>query len=412
MPIFRYQALNADNQLVAGHVAADAVAQAIAQLEATGLRVQSIGFAPPDDDVQELGPTIIGVARSDSQHHGATPDSAAERSLLESHLASVLEQSRPLLPALRAYAEEMPDNRRKRELQDVCHIIQMGDASEAVRDLAALPEYWIPLLSSAGPSNDAGRVLRGFLDESRLADALAGHWRRALIYPCVIVLMALTVLGGFALIIVPQFKEIYYDFDFEVSRLTVFIMNAADAFADGTLLKVTIAVACAAGFVYLFRRWIPESIRSYVVDRVTAIFGRSTAVAQFTRFSAELLEAGLDVPRATRIAASASRRPSLRTAGWQLAHALETDAAGIPYHSARRLTATAIHALRTPISPSARVALLKELSLIYARRAERKLSWTRGIFEPLAIMVVGLIVGIVVLALFIPLIDLINNLSG
>jgi type IV pilus assembly protein PilC len=107
-----------------------------------------------------------------------------------------------------------------------------------------------------------------------------------------------------------------------------------------------------------------------------------------------------------------SRRPSLRTAGWQLARALETDAAGIPYHSARRLTATAIHALRTPIPLSARVAILKELSLIYARRAERKLSWTRGIFEPLAIMVVGLIVGVVVLAIFIPLIDLINNLSG
>jgi type IV pilus assembly protein PilC len=412
MPIFRYQALNADDQLVSGHVAADAVAQAIAQLEASGMHVQSIGFAPADGDVLELAPKVIGVSRADAQSHGPTPDPAAERSLLESHLASVFEQSRPLLPALRAYAEEMPDNRRKRELQDVCHIIQMGDAAEAVRELAALPEYWIPLLSSAGPSNDAGRVLRGFLEESRLADALAGHWRRALIYPCIIVLMALAVLSAFALIIIPQFKDILYDFDLNLSSMTLFIINAADAFADGTLLKVLIGIAGAASFVYLLRRWIPESIRSYVVDRVTAIFGRSTAVAQFTRFSAELLEAGLDVPRAIRIAASASRRPSLRTAGWQLAHALETDAAGIPYHSARRLTATAIHALRTPIPPSARVALLKELSLIYARRAERKLSWTRGIFEPLAIMVVGLIVGAVVLALFIPLIDLINNLSG
>ena len=60
----------------------------------------------------------------------------------------------------------------------------------------------------------------------------------------------------------------------------------------------------------------------------------------------------------------------------------------------------------------ARIHLLKELSAGYAQRVRERFSWTGGIVEPLAIAMVGLIVIGVVLALFLPLIQLVNNLSG
>ena len=59
-----------------------------------------------------------------------------------------------------------------------------------------------------------------------------------------------------------------------------------------------------------------------------------------------------------------------------------------------------------------RVRLLKEVSGCYADRTRNRLSWTQGVVEPIAILFVGFVVGVVVLALFLPLIDLINNLAG
>jgi type IV pilus assembly protein PilC len=63
------------------------------------------------------------------------------------------------------------------------------------------------------------------------------------------------------------------------------------------------------------------------------------------------------------------------------------------------------------IADDARVALLRELSRVYSERALARTSWTRGIVEPLAILFIGANVGVVVLALFLPLISLIQGLS-
>lgn len=74
------------------------------------------------------------------------------------------------------------------------------------------------------------------------------------------------------------------------------------------------------------------------------------------------------------------------------------------------LTFTILHALGSG-EQRARIRLLREIGACYAERARRRFSWTRGIVEPLAIVVIGLVVGTVVLALFLPLISLIQGLA-
>ena len=76
------------------------------------------------------------------------------------------------------------------------------------------------------------------------------------------------------------------------------------------------------------------------------------------------------------------------------------------------LTSTVQYALQTDMPAPVRVRLLKEVSSCYADRTRHRLSWTCGIVESIAIGVVGVVVGLAVLALFLPLVDLINNLSG
>ena len=76
------------------------------------------------------------------------------------------------------------------------------------------------------------------------------------------------------------------------------------------------------------------------------------------------------------------------------------------------LTATVLHALNAGISTPARIRLLREISNCYADRVRIRLSWTRGFIEPVSILIVGALVAVVVIALFLPLVSLINALSG
>jgi len=58
-----------------------------------------------------------------------------------------------------------------------------------------------------------------------------------------------------------------------------------------------------------------------------------------------------------------------------------------------------------------RVRLLREIAQVNAEKVRLRLSWTRGLVEPVAIIVIGLVVASVVVSLFLPLIKLIQGLS-
>ncbi len=411
MPTFRYQALNAEQQLVVGQLQADGVGQAIAQLEAAGLAVQSIGFAAAESSADEP-PRVVGVAIDATRRPGPVPDANVERAALQTHMTRVITQSQAIVPALRAFADEMPPGRRRRELLAVCRILDQGDATAAATALAVLPEYWIPLLSAASSSSDPGRILREFLDESQRADELRRQWRLTLAYPAIVAAIALLVLLGFAAFVAPQFYEIFQDFNLSLPGLTIFIINASRWIVSPEGLLTIGVVAAVVAILVVGPRLFPESFGAWVNDRLGNLFGRSTAIAQFSRFLADLLDAGMDAPSALRIAGFTSRRPRLRAAGWSLARDLDAGAAAPPRRDQHPLTATLVYALRSDIPTASRVHLLKELSSSYADRVRNRLSWTQGVIQPIAIAAIGAIVGLVVIALFLPLVDLINNLSG
>src|SRR5262245_52462097 len=114
MPLFRYHALDTDGKPVGGDLEADGVYQAVTELQARGLRVQSIALA-----------TIPSTESADANaraadHAIASPrgvnGEGLERSVLRSHMATILERGRTILPALMAYADEMPSGWQRRQL--------------------------------------------------------------------------------------------------------------------------------------------------------------------------------------------------------------------------------------------------------------------------------------------------------
>jgi type II secretory pathway component PulF len=409
MPWFRYHALNAEQQIVVGYVDADGVQQAIVQLEAAGLAVQSIGFASAEAAVGEAAPVV--VSRRTPLRDPMPLDASVEQDALQSHLERVIQQSQPIVPALRAFAAEMPPGEQREQLLGVCRILEGGDPRVAAAALTELPEYWIPLLSAAASASDPARVLHDFLVESRRADQLRRQWRVTLAYPTAILILAAAILVAFSFLIIPMFRDMFDDFGLDLPDATSALLKFSEFITNNwAFLLIILAAAALAAFGR--RRILPASWREGASDFFGSVFGRSTAIARFARFTADLLDAGLSVPDALRIAGFTSRRPPMRRAGWRLANEIEAGRGGSRQAFEGPLTATMLYALQANVSPAARVRLLKELSGAYADRAERWWSWTRGVVEPLAILLIGGVVLMVVFALFLPLIDLINNLSG
>jgi type II secretory pathway component PulF len=395
MPNFIYQALNEQRELIVGKVQADGVQQAIAQLEANGLAVQSIRIE-----------TLKTWAPEPSL--SADYDASAAEAVLQRQLATLLQRGRTLTPALRAYLEELPAGDERRELSAVCNAIDSGDAAAASQAMTALPEYWIPLLCAAAASGDAGRVIRDFLRDSHEAAEFRGQRWRNVAYPTIVALVALAVAVMLSWVVLPVFREVFYEFGICVPVLTAWLIAAGNWMvswqgAATVAIAVLIAILAAAGSL--------PGLKHLRASRWGSWFGRSTAIAQFTRFTAELLGAGVNRGDAVRIAAHTTRHPAMQGAGWDLAAALEADAPDPP-PKLRPVPTTAAYALQADLPSAARQRLLLEISGCYADWTSRRRWWSRGLIGPAAILVVGIAVGFVVLALFIPLVTLVNSLVG
>jgi type IV pilus assembly protein PilC len=411
MAHFQYQALNADQQRVAGKLHAESVAAAVAQLEASGLTVQAIGYATSDADSNENTPTLERTA-SDAPFRDAAPGGlSVEQVALQQHMEWVIQRGQAIVPALRAYAEETTSGFRRQQLLAVLEILNRQDAVQAAIAVRALPAYWIPLLGAAATARDPGRILREFLSESQRAEDLRRQWFLTLAYPLAVAGVAVAVMTALSFLVIPVFREIFMGFGLKLPPLTQFVFTIAEWITSGRiLLATTLAIALGALALWLVRL-LPASVRDSLSDRFGTPLGRSTALARFSQFAADLFEAELEVPNVLRLAGFATDSARLRRAAWRLASEIEAGGEIAVAKYRHLLTATVVHALRLETPTASRIRLLREVSGCYTQRAWLHFSWTRGLIEPIAVCLVGIVVGGTTIALFLPLMSLIQGLS-
>jgi type II secretory pathway component PulF len=118
------------------------------------------------------------------------------------------------------------------------------------------------------------------------------------------------------------------------------------------------------------------------------------------------------MPDALRIAGRTAKGGRLRQASQYLASLLESGDVATAQRWRRPVTATVFYAITAEMPTPARIRLLHEIANCYVDRARSRVSWSQGILGPLTIFIIGFVVAFVALSLFLPLINLINILSG
>lgn len=400
MPTFHYQAWNIEQQPITGELQADTVQDAIAQLEARGLTLQSIGYAVAE-------PILPNTPRAATDAGSARH--VLQQTILRTHLAMVLEEGNAIIPALKAFGEEVPAGRRRNELHKLIRILERGDATEAEKAFAEMPEYWIPLLSAAVSSNDPGRILHEFIRESQNAGELRRQWWLTLSYPLLIASVAGAVFVLLSILVMPIFRDIFYGFKISLPQITLLNLTLGLWIARAWPYVLIAFALLVTGLIYF---WMRGPTRGFGISyRLFSFVGRATAVARLSQFMADLLEAGLSVPDTLKVAGFLTSRKGLRQSVWRLADQLQVHTSAANQVTVPPRMAAIYHALGSEMPTRSRVRLLREITQAQAEKTRLRLSWTRGVIEPAAIIAIGLLVAVVVVSLFLPLIKLIHSLG-
>jgi type II secretory pathway component PulF len=394
---FFYQALAQDQQLCTGQIAAPSAAAALESLESQGYSVLLIR--------QVDAATVAAPSTPRRALHNAGEKILTER------VAEMLEKRAVLAPALAAFAEEMPSGRARRELSELASKIHGGATAEELSHASNFTSTWLPLIGNQ--STVGAAHLQDVLAEAERETASRTQMKRILAYPVAIVALAFLVFILLAIMVVPAFEDIFNDFDMLLPDTTVMVVSFSRLLRFHPVQSVILLLVIGA-IVYVGLKVLREWI---LPGRALGVFlnGNSqqvTEMAAFVRRLAEALNARMPLPDALELVGRDSRHRWLRREALQLAAQLAHDPGDGQCLRRSSLPATVAYALQAGPEGAPHVQLLQTLAESYSERVHNRFNLATGFLPQFAIMAVGIAVGIVVLALFLPLVDLINGLTG
>jgi type IV pilus assembly protein PilC len=238
-------------------------------------------------------------------------------------------------------------------------------------------------------------------------------------YPLSVLLMALSIASFFFGLVVPQFRGIFEDFGTHLPTITLLVLNMGTWFTEGRPpgWMIVWGVPVVVAVLWIMLRFSPGGRRvreriMLVIPVVGQVY-RASLVARFLRSVATAVASGLPLPQAMRLSGDATGSRLLSRDAEHLALEVERGNSIFKASKATKIIPSmfgfcAQVATSRDILPMA----VGQLALAYENRAVHAQSMLRIYLLPLLLLVVGAIIGLIIVSMFLPLVSLVNSVSG
>jgi type IV pilus assembly protein PilC len=393
---FRCRLGTTSGQIIEGNYVAQSEAALRRELEDKGLHVLSLrargGF----------GSLSFGQPRKIKRH---------EFLVFNQELATLLKAGMPLVQSLDILRTRMTNPVFKQVLDDVHEKVRGGtalsDAFSAHGDL--FPTVYTASLMAGERSGNLDAVLRRFVAYSKTIDTVRTKTISAMIYPVILVLLAVFLVGIIVIKVVPSFADFYAGFGRELPLSTRMIVAVSD-FVRAQLWLILIVLA---GAVAAFMTWVKRPGRGAEFDRLLLglpLIGNSVhkfSTSQMARTLATLLGGGIPLVNSLEIAARSTGNRHLGRE-LELVATRVREGQGLASTLAERKTVpdVAIKMIEVGESTGALTEMLNSLADFYDEEIDTEVSRFVTLIEPAMLVFMGIVIASIVLALYLPIFEL------
>jgi type IV pilus assembly protein PilC len=307
----------------------------------------------------------------------------------------------------------------------VCEEVEGGSSlSEA---MAKHPKAFDRLYSKMVAAGEVGGVLDIILQ--RLADFMekAQRLKRkivgAMVYPIVVVSIAVLILTFIMWKIIPKFEEIFTDFGVKLPGLTRWLINTSRWVAGtnpgqpipGAFIILPSPIIAIVLFK-LIRKAGPGRAATDTVFMWTPIFGkliRKSTIARFTRTLGTLVSAGVPILEALLITRDTSGNYVFEKALTKVHDSIrEGESFAGPLRESKTCDAIVVNMIDVGEETGELDAMLLKIADNYDEEVDVAVASLVSLLEPLMVVVIGGIVGTIVVAMFLPMVAMIESLQG
>jgi type IV pilus assembly protein PilC len=336
-----------------------------------------------------------------------------ELSVFSRQFATMINSGLPILRALAILADQTNNKELARVLGECRLDIEQGSSLSAA--IQKHPKVFNNLFVSMVKSGETGGSLDSVL--LRLADMienevkLRGKIKSAMTYPIAVVALVSLILSGMLLFVVPQFKSIYAQLGGSLPMPTRVLLALSDIFKK--YWYIVIAGIFAARF--FFRRWKATPAGRESVDAFklrVPVFGtlfHKTALARFAGTLSMLLHSGVPILQALDIVSETVNNRTIAKAVEDVQSSVrEGESMAKPLAKHQVFPPMVVQMIAVGEETGQVDVMLEKVSAFYNQEVEASVDALTSLIEPLLIAVIGGAVGAAVIALYMPMFNIIK----
>src|SRR6266508_4631133 len=398
---YAYRVRDRQGKLLGGTLEADNEQAVVAKL-------RQLGYAPVSIEA-EKGAGL----KADVRLPGAGRVKLKDLAVFSRQFATMINSGLSLLRALTILGEQTGNKRLAGIVTQVRAEVEKGMSLSAA--MAKHPKVFNRLYISMVRAGEVG----GFLDQVLVKVAetfekeveLRGKIRSAMTYPVVVFVMVLLIVSAMLIFIVPTFKNLYTSLGGTLPLPTRTLIGVS----DGIRRFFPLVVLALIGLVIAYRRWRATPAGRYRLDQFklkVKVFGplfHKSALSRFSRTLATLIRSGVPILQALEIVADTVNNGVISRAIRDVQDSVrEGESLATPLAKHPTFPAMVVQMMAVGEETGALDTMLSKVADFYDKEVEAAVASLTSLIEPILIAVMGAAVGGMVVALYMPLFNIIN----
>jgi type IV pilus assembly protein PilC len=430
MPTFVYEAINGSGKPQKGTMEAASSEEVMKKLRGEQLFPTSVKEqkAPAKADKAKTDAGADGKPKKKKGLKFSMPGGVGAKTitLFTRQMSTLQDAGLPLLRSLQILEQQQKPGKMKTILGVVCEDVEGGNTLS--ESFAKHPKAFDRLYCKMVAAGEVGGVLDVILQ--RLADfmekgeRLKRRIKGALIYPACVISIAIAIVTGIMYFVIPKFQEIFKDFGVKLPAPTVFLIDSSkwiagssskDQAVPGVVWVMIAPFAIFFTFKLIRKTPIGRAAFDIVILKLPGIgnLTRKTVVARFTRTLGTLVSAGVPILEAVLITRDTCGNYVFEKALNRVHDSIrEGEAFAVPLRESKVVDSLVVNMIDVGEETGDMDVMLTKIADNYDEEVDVAVGSLLSLLEPFMVIILGGIIGGIVLALFLPLVSMIESVSG
>jgi type IV pilus assembly protein PilC len=420
MATFQYEAMNAAGQEVKAEIDAGSADEAITKIRSQGYFPTKVKEKAAKKQKAATA-AAVGAPAKKGGSFNISIGGVSTKTITQftRQLSTLQDAGLPILRSLKILWQQQKPGQLKNILDQVAADVESG--STLSESMARHPKAFDKLYTNMVAAGETGGVLDVILQ--RLAEFMEKAMRLkrrvigAMIYPSVVITFSVLIVTGIMIFVVPKFREIFKDFRTSLPALTEWLM----AISDWIAMQYGWLWILGSPFLFWFTLKLVGKTKAgrRIIDTVKLklpIIGQilsKTSIARFTRTLGTLLSAGVPILDALNITRDTVGNVVFESALQKVHDAIrEGESFAGPLRQAKVCDSIVTNMIDVGEETGDLDKMLMKIADNYDEEVDVLIGSLVSLLEPVMVVTLGGIVGTIVVALFLPLVKLIQSVSG